>query len=374
MNDETNAQLLLKPIPPETFYILYQQGWRVDQLFRLMVDRIEFAVPTRKGGCAVEVIRNVPPPLYSDGRGGFKIDTSRDLDGLRHYVTFLRISAVVYELQRHGNLLIRGETNFVPYNSNSAAPKDKPEAKDIETASEKGSSWEINEKGVTVLGQKVVTPVFYLNPMKAGTDKAGKALMLPDTETIAEFLRGDGNVSALKQGDALANTLAVLAAGFSIEGSHAAGQEADSPCGTGPGSGTSHLVMRSLIGVMAAAAQEQVPFDGLLALNPAIPPSASVTAASDEAATNFREAVPPIELLPALRLRWSGQSERADAPLMELEYRGTRYMVADVRSPATPEDQYWNRDMFRLIAELTSQVTVDISKFQVPDILQLHTN
>ena len=30
VNDETNAQLLLKPIPSETFYILYQQGWRLD--------------------------------------------------------------------------------------------------------------------------------------------------------------------------------------------------------------------------------------------------------------------------------------------------------------------------------------------------------
>src|ERR1700728_2085543 len=36
VSDETNAQLLLKSIPPETFYILYQQGWRVDQLLRVM--------------------------------------------------------------------------------------------------------------------------------------------------------------------------------------------------------------------------------------------------------------------------------------------------------------------------------------------------
>ena len=34
VNDETNARLLLKPVPAETFYILYEQGWRVDQLFR----------------------------------------------------------------------------------------------------------------------------------------------------------------------------------------------------------------------------------------------------------------------------------------------------------------------------------------------------
>jgi hypothetical protein len=35
VNDDTNAQLLLKPVPAETLYVLYQQGWRLDQLFRL---------------------------------------------------------------------------------------------------------------------------------------------------------------------------------------------------------------------------------------------------------------------------------------------------------------------------------------------------
>jgi len=48
VNDETNAQLLLKPVPAETFYMLYQQGWRVDQLVRLMVDRIELTRSSAK--------------------------------------------------------------------------------------------------------------------------------------------------------------------------------------------------------------------------------------------------------------------------------------------------------------------------------------
>jgi hypothetical protein len=39
-----NAQFLLQPVSPEQFYSLYTQGWRVDQLFRLMVDRIELTV------------------------------------------------------------------------------------------------------------------------------------------------------------------------------------------------------------------------------------------------------------------------------------------------------------------------------------------
>src|ERR1039458_8799734 len=31
VNDETSAELLFKPIQAETFYILYQQGWRADR-------------------------------------------------------------------------------------------------------------------------------------------------------------------------------------------------------------------------------------------------------------------------------------------------------------------------------------------------------
>jgi hypothetical protein len=41
---------------------------------------------------------------------------------------------------------------------------------------------------------------------------------------------------------------------------------------------------------------------------------------------------------------------------------------------ATPEEQSWNRDVFRLISQITSQVTVDISKFPLPQILQLHSD
>ena len=57
-----------------------------------------------------------------------------------------------------------------------------------------------------------------------------------------------------------------------------------------------------------------------------------------------------------------------------VSYRGRDYMIADPNDPASPQNQYWNRDMFRLINALTSQVTVDISKFPIPEILQLHSD
>src|SRR5579864_2361659 len=55
VNDDATAQQLLKPMPAELFYALYQQGWRADQLFRLMVDRIEFRDPTTGNW---DIIRN----------------------------------------------------------------------------------------------------------------------------------------------------------------------------------------------------------------------------------------------------------------------------------------------------------------------------
>jgi len=77
VNDETNAQLLLKPVPAETFYILYQQGWRADQLVRLMVDRIELTRVTAHG-CTVETLRNTPPPVYIKPDGAAEADYLRN--------------------------------------------------------------------------------------------------------------------------------------------------------------------------------------------------------------------------------------------------------------------------------------------------------
>ncbi|HWA10762.1 MAG TPA: hypothetical protein VG838_15075, partial [Opitutaceae bacterium] len=41
INSEDNAQQLLQPISIEVFNTLYQQGWPVDQLLRVLVERIE---------------------------------------------------------------------------------------------------------------------------------------------------------------------------------------------------------------------------------------------------------------------------------------------------------------------------------------------
>jgi hypothetical protein len=102
----------------------------------------------------------------------------------------------------------------------------------------------------------------------------------------------------------------------------------------------------------------------------------------------FSQLVPTIERLPVLRLTWPDEVKPPVAHSafyakefgLGVNYRGKEYVVADVDpesvnpSEFARENETWNRDMFRLINQLSSQVTIDISKFPPPELLQLHTN
>jgi hypothetical protein len=130
--------------------------------------------------------------------------------------------------------------------------------------------------------------------------------------------------------------------------------------------------MRSLIGLMAAAAQEQAPYDKLADANPVIPLSTYLTDQQKEQLNNppkLLDAVPAVERIPLLRLTGAAAGEET-IPVIELNYRGQNYRIVDAKSAAGTVNEYWNRDVFRLINQLTSQVTVDISKFPLTEILQ----
>jgi hypothetical protein len=475
VNDQTNAQLLISPVPENVFYSLFQQGWRVDQLFRLMVDRIEVTLPPDPStptdkGCRIEVIRNVPPPAFEDP------NSPSGARNLSRYVTFLRVSAVVYELQQHGLLLLRGTNTFSPIDKDSFIPNTAvtggatgaaqkptdstmktpppedltidvksqggadaagknaqlPAAKDFNDAATKNQQWELvgadaNYKGGEwVLGQKTLAPKFQLNTMVPDASAQNDQVYGQSVKTVEDLLRSqllpyDASVASLAQAPELTDTLEVLYSGFAIGGS-----ATDQDTGTGPCTSegdkkhyvvTSHLVLRSLIGLMAAAAQEQSFYDdlaktgrdplitigqddivkkihmGLLVaqgLDPAKqddPVYLKLAGAVAGKQVPFSMLVPTIERLPVLRLTWPAEVKPGVDPSasdakgygLALNYRGKDYVVADVDPTAvTPaayavQNETWNRDMFRLINELSSQVTVDISKFPLPDILQLRT-
>jgi hypothetical protein len=342
VNDDATAQQLLKPIDPLIFYNLYQQGWRVDQLFRLMVDRIEFRQPGTKYW---EVIRNNPT-----------------VDNAENYARFLRVSAIAYEMQKQGFLRLQGRANFVPVPG--SVPAAAPTAQNIMDAQAKGLIWRQDEKGQWQLAQSNVIGVFSLNEPAA----PGETPAAADAALNAKI---DADMPELSKGGLAGQTvqqifIQVLKDGFTVQQSYDDTDVADQK------RFSCQIVMRSLIGVMAAAAQEQDDFKELMTKNPAIP---APTAADPNATLAFTDVVPPVEQQPIVRLKWDA-TEKTIEPLVQLTYRDNSYEVTDASmAPATnPDaDMDWNRDVFRLLTQLTAQVTVDISKFPLPSILQLNT-
>ena len=74
---------------------------------------------------------------------------------------------------------------------------------------------------------------------------------------------------------------------------------------------------------------------------------------------------------PILRLKWDDYQGKLLPALNALEYQGQYYLVTDPDTGKVDEDASWNRDVFRLLAELATQVSIDISKFPLPTTLQV---
>jgi hypothetical protein len=494
VNDDTNANILLRPVSAEVFYSLYLQGWRLDQLLRLTVNRVELTLPAPdpahpgKSSCKVVVIHNVPPPWF-DAAGNYANDGPQ----LASYITFLRVSAVIYALQKHGLLLLRGTNTFEPLDRASyipnptskggqpsdkqkttttinaqgnvgktpvnlsvssdspppaggdAAPKNPsaPAAKDFDDAAAKSQVWELlpipddktKDQGKTpddktkdqgwYLGANSIEPQFQLTAHPGLGAAAGYVPENSDdygqsVEKIKDLLEQDfaqeGNgMEELKGGPDITEILELLYNGFSIEES-SADQESEKDLCTGAQSNriSAHLVMRSLIGLMAAAAQEQDSFDPMMNNSHTVPndsanlilsfysavhlattgrpPDQQEMAAKEGTLAPLKGAplsavIPKIEQLPILKLIWRdgelANAQDTKAQLSELgldlKYKGQDFSVADPKPVSSPDsafvplNTYWNRDMFRLINELSSQVSVDISKFPLPEVLQLRT-
>jgi hypothetical protein len=431
VNDDATAQQLLKPIPTEIFYNLYQQGWRVDQLFRLMVDHIEFRQP---GSTYWQVIRNSPT-----------VDNAND------YARFLRVTAAAYELQQLGYLRLGG-IKSAPHVVTVADANSPPTAKDILAAEAQKlhwqkdattGQWQLIDKGDLNAEFTLNVPVTvaelgdaYLADAAAATahpDDAGAAIVAADAQkayaaavalaknpkdptlqatasttahqTLIDQL--DEHMSELGKGggsngsnDSVQEVfLAILKDGFSVEESFNS-----SDANADPTKYSCQLVMRSLIGVMAAAAQEQDEFTALKAANPNVP---APNPSNQLATLPFSSVVPQVEMQPIISLKWAA-GDFVSPPLAQVSYENDVYAVSDActlavagrcepaphdgaprgaqttpasagaspsaGAPAIPgQDASWNRDVFRLIAELSAQVTIDISKFPLPSILQLNT-
>jgi hypothetical protein len=139
--DDKVAQQLLLPVPPDVIYTLFQQGWPVDQLLRLMVERFEIQLP---GDTKITTYSNTP------GRSD-----------VRSYATFLKICAIAREFQLDGHLKLRATEQFVPL-ADKWVSKDQPSAKDLLDAKDKGFAYK-QVDGNWELGKNELLPSFVLD-------------------------------------------------------------------------------------------------------------------------------------------------------------------------------------------------------------------
>lgn len=119
------------------------------------------------------------------------------------------------------------------------------------------------------------------------------------------------------------------------------------PPGAAKVEGHINFRMRSFFQAMSWVALEQRAFD-VLAATP-----------------QFLERIPESQRQPVLRLLWDGTKEELEPPLVAVDYGGQTYAITDVRG------QGWNRDVFRLLSYIESQVALDPKQLPVQQIIQV---
>ncbi len=300
INSEEAARQLLAPISIDVFNTLYQQGWPADQLIRVLVERIEVEIPDGKQSRNIILVN-------SPSRGTEE-----------SFARFLRACEIVRELQKAGGLNLVPEDRFTPLAGGEITTLTHREVMD---AADKNRVWQKNPAG-TGWQLGTLRQTYRFQAKQDIVDKVTANLRLS---------------SAPDYQASLANLKTVLAA--------TVGTNPADPSPKAPGA-RSVLILRSFRSVLEAVAAEQRAFDTL------------------SANASFTASVPSHQLRPILRTDWTGRAEKLDHDTVALDYRDNTYRIADPLGIADPLDARWNRDVFRLLVQLSSQVTVDITKFQ----------
>jgi hypothetical protein len=299
------ANQLLSPIKPEIFNALYEEGWPVDELMRILIERIELDLPE-----GLEILVNNPRA----GTAG-------------HYERFLRACGLAREFQDAGLLYLDVSDEFQPI---APVTFDKPDLKDVLEAAKSGLVWRMAVPPATAgwqLGKMAKRTIFRLdNGHRTGPFMDELARQHP-------YERGDDRPIERFRG--------VLNTGFGV-----------TDTSTNHNTYKVRLVMRSLLGVMAAVAADQEGYEWVIH-DPAFDP----------------DMIPPSEARPTLQLTWP--EKPATRPLIWLDYAGTHYVVADPPGAPGQPPGTWNRDIFRLLVQLSFQVTADPTSFAAPSLIQL---
>ena len=329
LNQESVAKQVLQPMDPDVFYSLYQQGFPIDQLLRVMVERIETTLP---------------------GEGNVILVNSPTQGTLESYGRFLRACEMLRELQCAGALVLETSRIYEPVAQfTKAVSAQKPGAPDtakkapgesadtpegfqptpeeVLTAEKDGYAWRKVSDGVWELGKYQQEPKFYLKP-------GGK------NDPVSIILHN----GIVTDREAILRLVMLLKDGFSVTTTVREHKLANT-C----------LILRSFSRALGATAVEQEGFGELL------------KSKDNEKFADFFAIIPTSspQCRPILQTCWDGQKVALLRPLIKLDYAGKTYQITDPVSPSALDySATWNRDVYRLIIALNSQVTVDISKFQ----------
>jgi len=311
LNGDSAAKEFLTQVSPEVFEHFCQQGWPIDQLLRVLVDRIEMRLPDGE----ISVLTNSPT------RGSPE-----------SYVLFLRVCGELRELQRSGKLIIRNKKE-VEYFGDQTFPN--PSTKDLTSANADGYKWYKVSENAWMIGKEVNTVVFTVLPQDASTLEA----------------------TARNASKSERNLIELLKAGISISAAIPSTDESENQ--------EAYIVLRSFSTAMSSVATEENTFYDILERYPPTSPTGIL----------------PDECRPVIELLWDKSRVPEEQrwkqllpPLLSVSFAGKSYKITDPE--VDPQDGQmsqwadrtalatWNRDTFRLLVELQSEVGVDLSKYQ----------
>jgi hypothetical protein len=431
------AKQLLQPISPTIFEQNFEQGWPVDQLMRILVERIEITeVVTQKVGnttsntTIMHIFENNP----RDGEGGdpnFQFDPKLGGGEPTGYDHFLRACALARACQKAGVLRLVRNVEFVPLQS-LIEPADEPKApppggnpaaadpipvtvssnstpttsnstivivlKDSAAAAKDpaagpGGSGATKDSLLTDVTNADKDDLAYQktpkteNPKKDAVWKIGKNVESasfqfdkPDGEdskiaTLLVHILNDPATKDIyvKPPSDIPLFLGVIYSGFSISDKTSANP--DDPVSASP-SGPSTIpilddkgeptkvkhvtqvrfVMRSLMGVITDLATEQDAFD----------------ARNRETDPLFQH-IPPEESHALLKLTWLDNNYPSPT-IASLDLNNKHFAIADDLTTDPQLPKTWNRDVFRMLVQLSFEVTTDATSLPATSTVSVRGN
>jgi hypothetical protein len=243
---------------------------------------------------------------HPDGDYRVTLINSPSVDDAELWVQFLRVAAICLELQRRQLLLVA----TVPVPSAPTRPYfEKPTLDQALKALEKGMVLFEAAPGQFALGS---------------VSTATTLKLAPRADALIEELARNPQFRV----DALAP-----------------------PRGTSPAPDKRPMTMtirlRSFFAILSQISKEEAVYDVLTAQ------------------PGFIDRLPPSQRQPVIRLTWDGAHGRMTKPLVQVDYVGRRYAIAD------RPGETWNREVFTLLSYIESQVSLDPKALPVQQLINV---